>query len=183
MNGLWCMSNGGITTCQNDLDGGPVISFPTPAGWPAFFDYDTIDPLTSSYHHYDESVADSSECSNLMQAIVNNPTPGPNNSPATSQGTPNNATPSELSAFGESPVLSYYTKDSNGNPVVINVTEPGHPLFPGYVVRTIDANGVVHNYGEGMGRLQSALSPFGGYISGKWQAQTKGLMNSCGCGQ
>jgi len=57
-----------------------------------------------------------------------------------------------------SPVMSYIRTDSSGNAVVVNVTQPGHPLHPGVVVRgvvTKNGQSVVHNVGEGTAPLQS----------------------------
>jgi RHS repeat-associated protein len=179
--GLYCKSFGGTTVCQDIFDHGPEVSFPTPAGFPAFFN-----SASDNYHHYDKQVSGSKRCSDLMSAIINNPTPGGSNSPATLHGTLNNATPPNFWAQIPSPVMSYLATDSNGNPVVINVTEPNHPLWPGYVVRTITSNSnggiMVHNYGEGLGVLQS-FGPLSDYfINDAWIGQTQGLMNSCGCG-
>jgi len=128
-----------------------------------------------------------------MTGIINSPTPG-NPSPATPGGTPNNATPTTaqagfdmvdyLSSFGgdaggynNSPVISYLL---NGGSVVVNVTQPGHPLHTGYVVRTI-AGSEVHNYGEGVGRLQAWYSPVANFINGVWNGQTSGIINSYEC--
>jgi hypothetical protein len=128
--------------------------------------------------------------------ITNNPTPG-SPSPATAAGTLNNATPSgaqdifdlidRISSLGSdpggynnSPVVSY---SMNGGAAVVNVTLPGHPLFPGYVVRTV-SGGQVNNYGEGTGSLQGPFSAkigLAGKINGVWTGQTQGIINSCTC--
>ena len=53
-----------------------------------------------------------------------------------------------------SPVRSYLTTDQNGRQIVVNVTEPGHPLHPGYVVRSVspsDGGPTIQNEGEGVG--------------------------------
>ena len=66
---------------------------------------------------------------------------------------------------------------------MVNVTLPGHPLFPGYVVRYIDGSQVM-NYGEGEGALQGQLSQAIGLadqINGVWNGQTNGIINQCKC--
>lgn len=83
------------------------------------------------------------------------PTPGPANNPATPLGTPNNASPGGLLSMGYDswPVQSYVLKDvATGSPIVLNVTLPGHPLFPGVVARYTSGtqgNYTVNNLGEG----------------------------------
>ncbi|HNP65890.1 MAG TPA: hypothetical protein PKH39_18310 [Woeseiaceae bacterium] len=129
----------------------------------------------------------------MKDGIINNPTPG-SPSPASPDGTRNNATPTNaqnlfntidlISSFGNdpggynnSPVRSYTR--NNGN-IVVNVTLPGHPLHPGYVVRTINGS-QVNNYGEGTGFLQGPYSPVAGQINGVWNNQTQGIIDNCGC--
>jgi hypothetical protein len=41
-----------------------------------------------------------------------------------------------------------------GTRVVVNVTLPDHPLFPGVVVRGV-VNRVLHNVGEGLAKKQA----------------------------
>lgn len=160
-----------------------------------------INPNSPNYHSYNKAVQ--MGCANptsVMQGIVNVPTPG-SPQPATAQGTPNNATPNtiqsmanlidQISSFGSDPgnynnasVISYLLTTPGGASVVVNVTQPGHPLFPGYVARTING-GSVNNFGEGAGWLQGPNSPFAGQINNVWQAQTQGIINNsaqrCGC--
>ena len=54
-------------------------------------------------------------------------------------------------------------EDQHGNTVVVNVTEPGHDLFPGYVVHSIvksdDGSYRLVTEGEGLGLLQSKHAP------------------------
>jgi hypothetical protein len=57
------------------------------------------------------------------------------------------------------PVTSYVTKDRNGNPMVVNLTERGHGLSPGYVaiyVTSSGGNSTIHVEGEGLSPLQAA---------------------------
>lgn len=139
-------------------------------------------------HNYDKPVSTSGKCQkgDLMQLIINNPTPGASNLPATASGAPNNAAPSNFWIQTASPVISYLTYDSAGDQVVVNVTQPGHPLFPGYVVRVIKPGPggalTVHNYGEGWGFKQSIFDPlFANSINNVWTSQTQDLINQCGC--
>jgi RHS repeat-associated protein len=187
--GLDCVNAMGVTSCNTPF--GP-IQFPTPSGWPA-----TINPSGPNYHAYNVPVSlDGRDPNCVMNGIINNPTPGSPLS-ASIQGTLNNATPATaqsifdgidwLSSFGNdsggynnSPVLSY---SMNGGTIVVNVTMPGHPLFPGYVVRGV-RGGQVINYGEGTGRLQGSLSQrmgLAGQINGVWNSQTQGIVNGCSC--
>jgi len=187
---LSCAAAGGTVTCTAPT-GGPTVSFPQPEGWPA-----TMDDSSAFYHAYDVPVSDGgADPSAVMQQVANNPTPG-SPSPATPQGTYNNATPSaiqnlydavdKVSSFGtdpggynNSPVMSYLTTDKvTGNPVVVNVTLPGHPLFPGYVAREV-CDGVVHNFGEGTNWKQSKYAKgLAGLINGVWVPQTQSLLSN-----
>jgi len=188
--GLSCFAVGGTVTCSAP-NGGPTVSFPRPLGWPNLLGAGDL-----SYHHYNIQVpVGCRDAESTMQAIINNPTPG-SPSPATSGGTPNDATPSYISpilnlidvisSFGDdpsgdyNPVISYLTVDMNtGQPVVVNVTQPGHFLFPGYVARTVTQTTmgtVVNNVGEGTGVLQAPYSPFGGYINNVWMQQTQSIL-------
>ena len=67
-----------------------------------------------------------------------------------------------FSAAPINPVKSYVAKDRDGNPMVVNMTQPGHSLSPGYVViyvTSADGKSTVHVEGEGTGELQSVRSP------------------------
>jgi RHS repeat-associated protein len=190
--GLDCTAAGGMVSCSTPY--GQLPPFPQPAGWPA-----TLNGSTDNYHAYNIPVALNGANSNcVMNGIINNPTPG-SPSPATAQGTLNNATPtgaqnlfdaldwtssfgSDPGGYNNSPVNSYVV-NVNGSPAVVNVTLPGHPLFPGYVLRTINGSQVV-NYGEGAGALQGPLSQalgIAGQINGVWNGQTTGIVKNCGC--
>jgi len=135
----------------------------------------------------------------LTQGLIDSPTPG-SPSPATPQGTLNDATPSVWSTLlsglanagneggpaidlgNISPVLSYLTTDVNtGGSIVLNVTQPGHPLFPGVVARYVsqtEAGTVVNNVGEGASQLQAPSSLAANEISGVWQGQTQQIINN-----
>ena len=62
------------------------------------------------------------------------------------------------------PVISYVVTDvATGTPIVLNVTQPGHPLFPGVVARYTSGtpgNYTVNNVGEGTAAIESGWNPF-----------------------
>jgi RHS repeat-associated protein len=170
--GLDCVSAGGTTSCTTSAYS---VSFPTPKGWQDFTSSST------NYHFYSTPAnAGSANPAAVQQWVVNNPTPGTTNA-ATPQGALNDATPfvGGVSPINISPVLSYTTTNqANGSPVVVNVTLPGHQLFPGIVVRQVDqtTNGtVINNYGEGTSTWQSPNTflgkEFGSDINGVWAGQ------------
>jgi hypothetical protein len=182
-----CVSTDKTTTCSVPVTGGRIpvkVDFPTPQGWPA-----RIDSSQQNYHQYDKQVGagpgSAPKVDAIRQAIAKDPTPG-NDKPASPQGTPNNASPRDglmgiPGRMKDSPVLTYARTDSNGNAVTVNVTQPGHPLFPGYVARIVETQGgasVVHNVGEGTGWLQSSGSPFANSINNVWIQQTKDVLQS-----
>lgn len=173
--GLDCTAANGTVTCN--VPGGPQISFPQPAGWPS-----SLKPGDSNYHYYNKSANLPSgvdkKC--VEDYLKNHPTPGSPN-PATPEGTPNDASPNWAAPFKSSPVKSY-TMTSNGSPVVVNVTLPGHPLFPGYVARDVNG-GVVNNFGEGTGWLQGPNSPFADPINNVWYGLTDDAIKACSCQQ
>jgi hypothetical protein len=143
------------------------VNFPTPNGWQDFTSSST------NYHSYNTPVnAGSAEPAALQQAVTANLTPG-YPSAATQQGTLNDATPliGGISPINFSPVLSYTTTNQiDGSSVVLNVTLPGHPLFPGIVVRKTDSTAcgtVLNNYGEGTSTLRT----------GKWLTRNGPIHN------
>jgi len=180
--GLDCVANGNSVSCS--IPDGPSVSFPRPQGWP-----DNIDASSPLFHRYDMSVPLGRASPEAVQrCIAKYPTPGSSSRPATPGGTPNDANPTWFEGFvkglqayggGDSalnPVLSY-TRTSNGQTVVVNVTQPGHTLFPGYVARTVGSDGLAHNYGEGLGPLQSPYSPVEAAIRSTWLQQTQDLVD------
>jgi hypothetical protein len=155
-----------------------------------------LDSTTEDKHAYsvpDGPYADSART--MRQDVINLPTPGPTKlvCPATPEGTPNEATPEWLYnllttplltplgwrpivPYGKmvNPVRSYLTTDQNGRQIVVNVTEPGHTLHPGYVVRYVtpaDGGPTIQNEGEGAGVLQGADSPgwLRDWINNNWR--------------
>ena len=175
-NGLDCISAIGTLTCKST--NGPVVSFPQPKNWP-----NSITSKSPNYHEYNKftKVGDiDAKC--LQDYIQAHPTPGSPN-PASFRCTPNDATPAWADALGlgASPVSSY-ASSYNGSPVVVNVTQTGHPLFPGYVARTV-TNGMANNYGEGTGRRQSPkYAPLNDIlINNVWYGLTDEAVKSCSC--
>ena len=111
-----------------------------------------------------------------MQGAIDKPTPGPPvlNRPATPGGTLNEATaPASLHnsflagtrmPYGTpvKPVKSYLWHDSDGKPIVVNVTEPGHGLEPGYVIHYVvetPEGPRIQTEGEGLSPWQAPGSP------------------------
>src|SRR5690606_28249529 len=171
--GLYCTATGGTVTCH--VPGGPQIRFPRPTGWP-----EQIRPGDPDYHYYSRKVPSppgvDKKC--LEDYIRNHPTPGPPG-PATPGGTANNASPSWVPSFLPSPVKSY-SMSHNGSQVVVNVTMPGHPLFPGYVARTVGDR--VNNFGEGSGFLQNPNLPGSDlFINNVWYGLTDQAIQACSC--
>lgn len=164
-----CVTSGGITTCTTS---NYTVSFPQQ---PGFRDFTT---KSDNYHAYSVPVATPGQSLRDDQRFAaNDPTPGfP--SPATPQGTTNDATPfiGGLSPVNISPVESFtLTNQKDGQPVVVNVTEPGHPLQSGIVVREptqTNSGTVIQNWGEGTAPLQSPKSPERNVINNVWKGQT-----------
>jgi len=162
--GKECVNSNGMTHCFSA--GKYDVTFKTPAG------FQNTNPKASDYHQYSVPNTSPLNAAQTREWVQNNPTPG-NPSPATPQGTANNATPSPLGGIVASPVTSFEAKNGvTGNNVVVNATMPGHPLGNGIVVRDVtpNANGTstIQNYGEGNGRLQAPGSPVAGEINNVW---------------
>lgn len=93
-----------------------------------------------------------------------NPVPGPNSNPASREGTRNDAgiVLAGSPVFGDKDqVVSYLTRDTLGNQIVVNVTIPGeHLLTPGIVSQSVimgDSHITVLAIGEGNGQLSRWL--------------------------
>lgn len=191
--GLKCVRTGRSFSCG--YPGGPSFGpLPAPTSWP-----DSIEPGIDNYHQYVKPT-DAGTClkpKDVLPGVINNPAPGfPD--PATLEGTKNEATPPWLQIFGRTnlnPVLSYLTTDNNtGQSIVVNVTQPGHQLWPGYTARvTGSENGrtYIRTYGEGLGVLQSDDAwdfwnrPPRSYINGTWYGNQQRIVDEakarCGC--
>jgi len=180
--GLYCTSGGGFTSCS--YPGGPSFRLPTPPG--GFPDINASN--RALYHKYDvQRTLGCADPRDVMQSIINNPTPG-NPNPASPDGTANNA---PVPFFGDNPVTSWLTTDLNtGLPLVVNITGPSSAFSPGYVARQV-VNGVAHTYGEGLNGWQSPAVTAGWVqdIANEllWGRQMSGFINkakqSCGCKQ
>jgi hypothetical protein len=171
-----CTSADGSTSCMTP--GGKSFTEP-PQGFPA-----RVAPDVENHHYYhfqSEPLTISAE--KLLQAIIANPTPSFFfGRPATPQGTLNEATPDwangpfvglSMNGTGDmplgplpvtpsSPVTSYVTKDKDGNAMVVNLTQPGHALSPGYAVLYVTTSGgvsTIHVEGEGQSFLQAPDRP------------------------
>jgi hypothetical protein len=168
-----CVSSQGMTTCTTATY---TVTFPQQ---PGFKDFTT---QTANYHFYDVPVATpGATLAEDQRFVTSQPTPGfPQ--PATPQGTLNDATPvvGGISPVNISPVKSFtLANQKDGQPVVVNVTEPGHPLQSGIVVREPmeTPNGtVIQNWGEGTAKLQSPATAAGAVlgpgINGVWNRLT-----------
>ncbi|QMV71597.1 RHS repeat protein [Comamonas piscis] len=189
--GLACVASGNTVSCN--IPGGPNISFPRPDGWP-----EKIDASADwHYHYYNKQVSlNGADSACVMKGIIKSPTPGKPNA-ATINGAMNNATPDlAQSVFNGIDYVSSFGNDSGGynnNPVksyslnngtvVVNVTQPGHKLFPGYVARNV-SNGVVNNFGEGAGWAQGPIGQNSGLsylIDNVWYPQTEQIIGACSC--
>ena len=195
--GLNCTTIGNNVTCDSPYLNGPHITFPKPPYSPDMVWPDSIDPSNSWYHKYDKQPSISTgTCTSkeLMQGVIKKPTPGIFSQPASVQGTPNFATPTPLDILtlpigSINPVISYITKDNNNPNIswVVNVTQPGHALFPGYVARGVvnTATGVeMHTYGEGVGFLQSPEAPsrVSNTINNAWIGLSNDVITNAKCG-
>jgi RHS repeat-associated protein len=135
--GLECIpQDDGSTEC--DPPGDEIGKFTIP---PTITSPGYIGPKESGHHVYnaETSTPGSSQelTASIESAVINNPTPG-SDLPATPEGVVNDAGISPFSGdFGDK-VVSFVSKDSNGNTIVVNVTIPGqHALNPGYVAQAI----------------------------------------------
>jgi hypothetical protein len=142
-----CFVSEDSTTCTTI--GGRTVTFPRGGLRPGT----RFAPGESDYHSY--NISDGpvrGDLSSIMQGVINRPTRASPLfvRPATPQGTLNDATPPIAYPFGAAlqtlrgqrpstpgPVRSYLTTDQTGAQVVVNATEPGHPLFPGVVIRYV----------------------------------------------
>jgi len=183
-----CQSTATTTTCFTAVY---RVSF---ARQPGFRDFTSQSP---NYHFYSVPVQTPSESKQELQKfLVRFPTPGfPD--PATPQGTPNDATPivGGISPISFSPVMSFATiNQKDGQPVVVNVTEPGHKLASGIVVReasqSSDGSTSIQTWGEGTAPLQAPESETGKLINNVWNEEGPpkpitsdgcgaGMMNAC----
>ena len=126
----FCIAESGMMTCR--FPGTNIVTQPFPQGdLPA-----RISAADINAHQYQRST-DAPSMAGLSQAVVENPTPGAYDRPATPAGTPNDAVPPkwEKDRVAASPVISYRMTDpQSGLDYVLNATQRGHPLYPGVVL-------------------------------------------------
>ncbi|HEV2622971.1 MAG TPA: hypothetical protein VGU65_12885 [Frateuria sp.] len=164
-----CTTSDRVTTCFTAVY---RVSFPAQ---PGFKDFTSSSP---NYHFYSVPVATPGmTVAQNQNYLVRNPTPGLSHG-ASPQGTPNDATPviGNMIPISISPVMSFQlTNQVNGQPVVVNVTEPGHPLQSGIVVRqatqSSDGTTSIQSWGEGTSSLQASGSLFGKDIDNVWKQE------------
>jgi RHS repeat-associated protein len=150
-NGKSCESSDGKTKCkpEGDGEGLPEVEFDTPEDWPSSMNDSDWAHHTYIYITPGGGKSDSS----LQTSVAKDPTPG-DDKPAMAGGTPNNASPNDWrGSISDSPVKTF-TDVVDGNLWTINVTQPGHLLHPGFVMRGAIGGSVV-SYGEGTGALQA----------------------------
>lgn len=84
-----------------------------------------------------------------------------------------------------SPVVSYaFTDPASGNHFIVNVTQPGHDLHPGYLARWVSSTPsgtVIHNFGEGLALEQAQWNPLGQVLNSVWGPSAQALAEKCAC--
>lgn len=151
----FCIAEDGMMTCR--IPGAGIVTQPFPQGdLPA-----RISAADINAHQYRRST-DAPSLAGLSQAVAENPTPGAYDRPAAPEGTPNDAVPPnwEGAPGAASPVISYRMTDpQSGLDYVLNVTQRGHPLYPGVVLSIARPAGQGHamidTYGVGTSLAQS----------------------------
>jgi hypothetical protein len=154
-------------------------------------------PGESDYHSY--NISDGpvrGDLSSTRQGVIDRPTRALPLfvRPASPEGTLNDATPPVAYPFGAAlqavqgrrpftpgPVRSYLTTDQTGTQVVVNVTEPGHPLYPGVVIRYVTespSGPIIRNEGTGLGWLQGPDGPARGAFNNQvWDGQAQEILD------
>jgi len=138
-----------------------------------------IAPDDPDYHSYNVPVPAGGSLGrqgSVMPGVIDDPTPGPAGGvrPATPEGTVNPAAPGFAYVLDRIPFLSrwigmqppwpvrsYRTTDQDGRPVVVNVTQPSHLLYPGVVMRyetTSPSEATIQNEGTGLAPVQGPRS-------------------------
>ncbi|MFW2096210.1 RHS repeat-associated core domain-containing protein [Acinetobacter sp. ULE_I057] len=150
------------------------------------------------YHIYNRSVFVSGlsemEILNLRFYLIQHPTPNDNAQPATIGGTFNLANPSGFNfrtfmatsktLIHNVPdnVYSFLRTGNSGVTWVVNITRPDHSLYPGIVIRGVQdlggGNVLIHNYGEGTGKLQSLGWGSDKVINNIWYDATKSALKT-----
>ena len=177
--GLKCSSVGDVgISCQYPDQNVPGFDAPKPEGFP-----DSIPEGCLKCHEYhytfDAGGGGAEAAAKLTAAAINNPTPGTSDSPATREGTTNDA--GRLGMEAENPVLSVVVNvavPGGGNTnAVVNFTLPGHEAKDGYVMQYFTADPrtgrvTYHVAGEGTAWRQSRLNPVARVMErGAWSRQ------------
>lgn len=154
-----CEGVGETFVCDPPGDAIGEFTIPRPDGSPDSIGSDR--PFSHLYSAESSAPEDSDEFFNdVVNEVTNDPTPG-NDSPATPGGTKNDA--GILPFPNSNNVMSFTATDSNGNPVVANLTIPGqHALAPGIVSQGVRREGgrtIVTVVGEGNGILSLPTGP------------------------
>jgi hypothetical protein len=195
--GTECLVSEDSTQCTTR--GGRRVTFPSGGLQPGT----RFAPGESDYHSY--SIPDGpvrADRSTITQGVIDRPTRVLPlfAHPASPEGTRNEATPPAAYLPGYlvegvrrilrgqgplttsiGPVRSYLTTDQTGAQVVVNVTEPGHPLYPGIVIRYVTespAGSVIRNEGTGRGVLQGPEGLLrGGFNNQVWEGQAQEILD------
>ncbi|MFV5265353.1 RHS repeat domain-containing protein [Acinetobacter courvalinii] len=184
-------NNNGTMTIRPNIPQAPSLTIPIPNGWSS--SSTNLTPFSKNYHEYNyqftlNGINGNNNILRVQNAIVQKPTPG--TGIASKEGTAINASPLDFSTFSQgirsagglfarSPVKSYSVNNEYGT-WVYNVTQAGHPLSDGYVLRGaipgIEGMQII-NYGEGNGALQYS-SITSGFINRIWIYGTLGNLKS-----
>jgi RHS repeat-associated protein len=163
-----CTTNGGITRCVTVFYD---VSFAAQRG------FEDFTSSSENYHLYSTpAVTDKLSLADVRAGLIAHPTPGPWANAATATGTANDATPwfGGVIPYSISPVVSFtLTNALDGQPAVVNVTQRGHGLAPGIVVReavpAAQGGVLIQSWGEGTAVAQAPWSPIANWLDGVWK--------------
>lgn len=177
-----CATANGMTRCVTQAYD---VSFNAQAGFRDFTSQ------SENYHFYSVPVvAMAVPVADARAQLIASPTPGFSNG-ASANGTPNDATPilGGLLPNAISPVMSFTVMNmKDGQPAIVNVTERGHALASGIVVREAGSSALggslIQTWGEGTARLQAAGTYSGAIINSVWNLEgpTNYRTPQCGTG-
>jgi hypothetical protein len=172
----YCIAENGMMTCR--FPGTGLVTRPFPQeDLP-----DRISAADINAHQYLRST-EAGSMEGLREGVVEDPTPGAYDRPATAEGTPNDALPPFFEGWrgAASPVRSIHMTDpKTGLDYVLNVTRKGHPLYPGVVLRIVRPAGqghaIIDNYGVGASLAQSPASPLADMFADYWWPNDQGII-------
>jgi RHS repeat-associated protein len=172
-----CVASNGRATCTPTKNGAPVQGLPS-FSVPVSRKYPSMNGNSQWHHEYIYSTPiGSKSADSVRDSIANDPTGNHENKPATPTGTANDASPTDgargfFAGAVNNDVKSYTFNDASGAKWEVNVTEPSHTLFPGYVLRgVVDGNAV--SYGEGTSWKQALGLASDVSINNVWIDQNK----------